>query len=88
MGFGYFRTKITDASTTADGYHGYTIEERFHSFFFIFNFCKKEEKSIMAGQFSKRKKVSMSRKTFALKNRYHEMLCEARYLLNLFSGVI
>ena len=57
-------------------------------FFFFLNFCKKEEKSIMAGQFSKRKKVSMSRKTFALKIRSDELQCEARYLLNLFSGVI
>lgn len=55
-------------------------------FFFFFNFCKKEEKSIMAGQFSKRKKVSMSRKTFALKIRSDELQCEARYLLDLFSG--
>ena len=58
--------------------------------FFLVSFssliCKKEEKSIMAGQFSKRKKVSMSRKTFALKIRSDELQCEARYLLDLFSG--
>ena len=55
--------------------------------FFSLIFAKKEEKSIMTGQFSKRKKVSMSRETFALKIRSDELLCEGRYLLNLFSGV-
>lgn len=44
MSYGYFRIKITDAATTVDGYHGYTIEELFHGFFFFFNFCKKGRK--------------------------------------------
>ena len=55
---------------------------------FSLNFCKREEKSIMAGGSPKRKKVSMSRETFALKIRSDELLCKVRYLLNLFSGVI
>ena len=65
-----------------------TLSRNFFTVSIFFNFCKKEERSIMTGQFSKRKKVSMSRKTFALKIRSDELQCEARYLLNLFSGVI
>lgn len=81
MWYGYFRTKITDAATTVDGYHGYTIEELFHGFFFFLQ---------------KGRKVDHGRPVFEADESFNEqenlrsdeLPWEVRYLLNLFSGVI